>query len=68
MEGVAPVQRWTPARKAEVVKAIQRGRMTFNEALERHDLTPEELTGWIAREAAHGHRGLSVTRLQQVRS
>lgn len=60
-------QRWTPNRKAEVLKAIREGEFTRTDALERYDLSHEELTGWERAHARRGQRGLAVTKLQEMR-
>jgi len=59
--------RWTPKRKAEVTEAIQNGRLTPAEAIERHGLSEEELAAWMRDFLAHGRAGLSITKLQQYR-
>lgn len=65
--GSGRIIRWTPGRKAEVVANILAGGTTFAQALEQHDLTDEELQGWIDREQKHGRRGLKVSALQALR-
>jgi transposase-like protein len=60
--------RWTMKRKAEIIEAIQNGRMTAAEATERHGLSEEELAAWMRNYLAHGKDGLRVTKLQQYQS
>ena len=57
--------RWTPKRKAEIVEAIQNGRLTLAKAMDRHGLSEEELAAWMRDYLTHGLDGLRVTRLQQ---
>jgi hypothetical protein len=48
--------RWTAARKAAVVLAVQSGRVARTEAYDRYKLSEEELSEW---EEAFGHDGIS---------
>jgi hypothetical protein len=59
-----PPTRWTPMRKAMVVRAILAGELDGLAARGRFDLTEEELTGWLSRYVEHGVKGLRTTRLQ----
>lgn len=46
--------RWTARLKADVVRAVNTGRLSFDEASERYALTREEFRGWeIAYDALH---------------
>lgn len=54
--------RWTPKRKAAVVVAIEAGIISTAEALQRHELSQEELATWMHDYAADGRAGLRVTR------
>ena len=60
-------KRWTMCRKAEVVAAVRNGLLGRDEACERYRLSAEELLNWEQLIAAHGLRGLKVTRLQEYR-
>jgi transposase-like protein len=60
--------RWTPKRKAEVIEAIQNGRLTPVEAMARHELSEEELAAWMRDLLAYGKAGLRSTMLQHYRS
>ncbi len=60
----ANTTRWTMCRKAEVVAAVRNGLLGRDEACERYRLSAEELLNWEQLIAAHGLRGLKVTRLQ----
>ena len=59
--------RWVIRRKAEVVAAVRNGLIGKDEACERYRLSAEELLNWEQLIAAHGLRGLQVTRLQEYR-
>ncbi len=59
--------RWTIWRKAEVVGAVRNGLLGLDEACERYRLSAEEFLNWEQLIAAHGLRGLKVTRLQEYR-
>ena len=60
----ADTERWVARRKAEVVAAVQSGRLTLDEALNRYRLSLEEFTGWQRALYRHGLRGLQITQLQ----
>ena len=64
----ANTDRWVIRRKAEVVAAVAGGLLTLDEACARYALTPEELASWQRLVAAHGVRGLRVTRLKDYRT
>jgi hypothetical protein len=59
--------RWSPQRKALVVKAVGLGAISGDEACRRYRLSPEELRGWQRAAELHGIAGLSVTRMQLLR-
>ncbi len=63
----ADTKRWVIRRKAEVVAAVRNGLIGLDEACERYRLSAEEFLNWEQLIAAHGLRGLQVTRLQQYR-
>lgn len=60
-------ERWTPGRKAELVKAIQSGELSYETACERYDLSAEEISTWV-KNAAHGPNGLRTTLAQRYRT
>jgi DNA-binding winged helix-turn-helix (wHTH) protein len=62
-----PTSQWTIRRKAEVLAAVNRGEITFEEALRRHHLSEQEFQAWQRRYEAFGLPGLRSTRLQQYR-
>ncbi len=61
------VKRWVIGRKAEGVVAVRNGLIGLDEACERYRLSAEEFLNWEQLFAAHGLRGLKVTRLQEYR-
>jgi DNA-binding winged helix-turn-helix (wHTH) protein len=62
-----PKLKWTPQRKAEVVKDVECGKMTLEETLRRYQLSEEEFLGWQRTFEAFGLSGLRGTRIQQYR-
>ncbi len=60
-------KRWVIRRKAEVVAAVCNGLIGLDEACERYQLSAEEFLNWEQLIAAHGLRGLKVTRIQEYR-
>lgn len=67
MTMAASITRWTPGRKLELVDALERGELTFADACARHDLSAEELAGWIKGARKHGQAGVSVGGIPTVR-
>ncbi len=69
VENLPPLdtKRWVIGRKAEVVTAVRNGLIGLDEACERYQLSAEEFLNWEQLIAAHGMRGLQVTRLQEYR-
>ena len=63
----ADTRRWVASRKAAVVKAVQHGLLTVEQALERYHLTEEELEHWLQASTQHGEDALKTTRIQQYR-
>ena len=70
LEALPPAdnRRWTVRRKAEVVAAVDRRLLTFDDACERYGLSVEELTSWQRAVRRSGAQGLRVTRIQQYRN
>lgn len=60
-------ERWVARRKALVVQAIEHGLLTRDEAVDRYQLTHEELSGWMAAAARHGAGGLKVKAIRRNR-
>jgi hypothetical protein len=59
--------RWVASRKAQVVTAVQQGRLSIDEACARYGLSLEEFLAWEQALSRHGAAGLRVTRLQDYR-
>lgn len=60
-------RRWVASRKAAVVRALNAGLITRAEAMDRYDLTDEEIDSWCLAVARHGEKALKATRLQSYR-
>jgi len=69
MADLPPVntRRWVVRRKAAVVAAVQSGKITFEEACRRYELSEEEFRSWQRTYQSHGVPGLRATRVQQYR-
>lgn len=63
----ADTRRWVASRKAVVAKAVLHGLIKRSDALERYDLSEEELSDWIRAVERHGLTGLKVTRIDTLR-
>lgn len=63
----ADTRRWVASRKAIVVRAVDHGLITREEALERYALSEEEFELWSQAVHAHGEGALKVTALQRYR-
>lgn len=61
-------ERWVKSRKLAVVKAIQDGDLSKDEACARYNLSLEELTSWTRLLKRHGPEGLRTTHLKQYRA
>ena len=59
--------RWVARRKEAVVHGVQAGLITRDEAIERYDLSDEELAGWEEARNAFGANGLKTTLIQKFR-
>lgn len=59
--------RWVARRKEAVVRGVQAGLLTRDEAIERYDLSAEELDEWERAMNSHGTNGLKTTLIQQYR-
>lgn len=60
-------RRWVASRKACVVRAVQSGLLSRDEACDLYALSGEELESWMSTMAAHGQSALRVTRIQKYR-
>lgn len=61
-------RRWVASRKAAVVRAVDAGLITVDEAVEMYGLSVEELDSWRSAVARHGVAALRATAIQQFRS
>jgi DNA-binding winged helix-turn-helix (wHTH) protein len=62
-----PKLKWTPNRKADVVKDVECGKKTIEDTLRQYQLSYEEFMAWLRAYEAHGLPGLRSTRVQQYR-
>src|SRR5215213_7132894 len=60
--------RWLPKRKASLVRGLQAGLLTFDEACARYSLSADELLSWQRELARDGQDGLRVSRIQAHRN
>lgn len=60
-------RRWVASRKAAVVRAVEAGLLSRDEALETYGLSEEEYTGWARAVSRHGVQALKATTLQKFR-
>jgi len=60
-------RRWVASRKAAVVKGLNFGLISEEEAMERWALSTEELDAWKSGMSRHGVGALKVTRIQDYR-
>ena len=59
--------RWVARRKAQVVKAVQTGLLSLDEALARYRLTVEEFAGWQRALYRDGLEGLQIGQARVLR-
>ncbi|MCB1530688.1 MAG: DUF1153 domain-containing protein [Rhodospirillales bacterium] len=62
------IKRWVKSRKLAVVKAIEKGFLSKDEACTRYNLSLEELTSWTKLLERHGPEALRTTHLKQYRA
>ena len=60
-------KRWVAARKAQVVRAVQNGLLSIDDACRTYSLSLEEFLSWERLFSHHGHRGLRTTRIREYR-
>ena len=61
------IRRWGIYSKAQIVVAVDRGLLAFDEACQIYGLSPEELEHWRERYHSEGKAGLRVTHTQKYR-
>lgn len=59
--------RWVAKRKAAVVKGVQQGLISLDEACRRYSLSEEEYSSWENAIAQNGMTALKVTQLKKFR-
>lgn len=59
--------RWVASRKAVVVRAVQHGLLSRDDALARYGLSDEEFDGWCQAIRRHGLGALRTTTIQYYR-
>src|SRR3954468_15430509 len=64
----AGTTRWVARRKAQVVEAIQSGRLSLDEAWRRYRLSVEEFGAWKRALYRFGEEGLRVARTRAGRT
>ncbi len=60
-------KRWVASRKATVVRAVLYGLLSQEQALDRYNLSEEELHEWVRAVATFGEKALKATALQKYR-
>ena len=60
-------RRWVASRKAQVIKAVQSGLITRENALEMYALSDDEYESWENAVRVHGVDALKTTALQRYR-
>ena len=63
----AETSRWVASRKAAVVRGVQSGLISRDDALERWHLSGDELDEWLGAVNSHGEAALKVTLVQKYR-
>ncbi|QIE42743.1 DUF1153 domain-containing protein [Rhodobacteraceae bacterium SC52] len=63
----ADTRRWVASRKAVVAKAVLYGLIKRADAIDRYELSDDELSDWIRAVERHGLSGLKVTRIDVLR-
>ena len=60
-------RRWVASRKAQVIKAVQSGLISRENALEMYALSEDEYESWENAVRSHGVDALKTTALQRYR-
>lgn len=63
----ADTQRWVASRKAAVVRAVEAGLISREEAQQRYALSADEFDEWVRAVRIHGEAALKVTALKKFR-
>jgi len=59
--------RWVARRKAAVVRGVEAGLLTVEDACRTYGLSEEEFEGWRRRATLHGELALRATAIQRYR-
>lgn len=59
--------RWDTKRKAQVVDAVRRGRLTLEQACEIYAMSVDEFLAWQSLFDRYGAKGLMATRVKEFR-
>ena len=60
-------RRWVASRKAAVVRGVQFGLISEEDALQRYGLSEEEFQSWCAAVSQYGEGALKTTSIQKYR-
>lgn len=60
-------RRWVASRKAAVVRAVDNGLISQEDALSRYGLSADEFQAWVDAVRTHGVAALRATALQKYR-
>jgi hypothetical protein len=60
--------RWVASRKATLVRGVQAGLLSLEDACSRYSITVDEFLVWQNRLARHGDRGLRVGAFRDIRN
>lgn len=60
-------RRWDTKRKADVVEAVRRGRVTLERACAIYAMSVDEFLGWQSLFDRYGAKGLMATRVKEYR-
>ncbi len=60
-------RRWVARRKAAVVRGVEYGLLSRQEALDLYDLSDEEFDGWCRVVTRHGEAALKATQIKKYR-
>lgn len=59
---LAPVERWSFAKKLDLITGVRMRYLTQEEAISAHGLTPDEFIQWWLAYERFGAQGLKVTK------
>jgi transposase-like protein len=65
---LAPVERWTAARKYDACLALRRGAVTIAEVATAHGIPAEEIAGWMIAARDGGQDALRIAPRRRARA